>query len=278
MQNHNSNITINEYNTILTEYLNMPDNGELIEYDFDFNFNESAIEKLDGLLKRKIDKNANGQVSQKIYDVIQNKSMLWIKEINDTMHEEIDYCPFCFRTIENDYKKSIIEAIDSVLSDEAKEMSFELEKLLIKKFEYDELPGFISNESINHLRDLTSQFNYEVDNINSKIHEKLENIYDIVNYDFNKIKKLSINLLQLVTKIKEEIDDYNNKIKSKNIIKRNLVNYNNYLSWQEIKTDYAVYLELSDQKNKIEEELKVKNIKKKNYYLRRRNYLLNKIK
>ena len=52
VKNHNSSITINEYNTILTEYLNMPDNGEIIEYNFDFEFNESDTEKLDGLLKR----------------------------------------------------------------------------------------------------------------------------------------------------------------------------------------------------------------------------------
>lgn len=262
VKNHNSSITINEYNTILTEYLNMPDNGEIIEYNFDFEFNESDTEKLDGLLKRKIQKNVNGQLSKKIYDVIQNKSMSWIKEVNDTMQGEIDYCPFCFRTIENDYKKSIIDAIDSVLSDETKEMSFELEKLLFKKFEHAELPGFISNKLINLLRDLTFQFNYEVDNINGKIHEKLDNIYDVINYDFNVIKSLSLELQKIIAKIKKNIDDYNDKIKSKNTIKENLVNYNNYLSWQQIKDDYSAYLELSDKKNKIEEELKSKAAKK----------------
>ena len=262
VKNHNSSITINEYNTILTEYLDMPDNGEIIEYNFNFKFSESDTEKLDGLLKRKIQKNVNGQLSKKIYDVIQNKSMSWIKEVNDTMHEEIDYCPFCFRTIENDYKKSIIDAIDSVLSDETKETSFELEKLLFKKFEYAELPCFISNELINPLRDLTFQFNYEVDNINGKIHEKLDNIYDVINYDFNIIKSLSLELQKIIAKIKKNIDDYNDKIKSKNTIKENLINYNNYLSWQQIKGDYSAYLELSDQKNKIEEELKAQAAKK----------------
>ncbi len=271
VKNHNSSITINEYNTILAEYLNMPDNGEIIEYHFNFNFNESDVEKLDNLLKRKVSKNENGELSHKIYEIIQERTLPWIEDINAVMQKNPDYCPFCFRPIENDYKKSIIDAIDSVLSDETKETSSILKNSFLQEFEYEELPSMVLKELSKQLQDLALQFNDEVKNINNKINDKLEHIYDVINYDFSKIKSLSLKLQETIAKINQNINDYNSKIRSKNIIKENLINYNNYLSWQQIKADYSAYLELMKEKAKIEEELKFKNAKKDEYLSEKKN-------
>lgn len=261
-KNHSKAITITEFNDTLNHYLSVKSNNELCDYKFPI-LESINLEKIDKILKSKVDKSSEDKIAEEIYNVISKFGDSRIMEIQKQFESKINICPYCFQSIDEKYRKGVIESIKKVLSKESEEIKREIELLYINLFEYNELPIIIDDNLKLRLFKSANNYNEEVELINSQLRKKSEDIYSPLELPDNHLIEAFNELDYTISEINACIKNHNDDIKRADDIKNDLYDYNNYLAWDTIKSDFKEYQRNQKNKQDLEKEFRDLENKKK---------------
>ena len=129
---------------------------------FQIPINNFDASRFDNLIEKKLEAVSHDEMAKRILTTIENYSENRINEVIDVFNSDVEYCPYCFRPIDNLDKQSIIDKIKSVLSNESDDFIAELEKLKLLPYTIKLLPDFIDDFKKN-------QYNFACKNYNDVV-------------------------------------------------------------------------------------------------------------
>lgn len=228
-----------------------------------FNLDFKNVEIKNNLSKR-FNKPVGSDIIEKISKTVSEKSLTRLSEIKDSFGD--GYCPFCFRDIDKDYVNHIIEEINKIQSTEVKDHIENLEKLIIPEVELN-TNSFVSLDSQLCLEiDIeVKKVNDIIAEINSLIHEKIDNPYDSISD--NRFPESNIKgILKKIEDLEQKRILFNNGISNKSKLQRELQELNLQRFAHVVKTLVDNFLKQRDEKVRKETEKAEleKNIKKAN--------------
>lgn len=210
---------------------------------------------------------------QKILEIAKNGRQKLVEDAFKEMQATIEFCPFCFQKIEDNYKNVLIEEIKHVLNKETDDY-----RALLNQFNIPDLPLFNQIETYKIIdENLISTFTQKIQicrdiriKYQQAIEEKKEHIFSASQFN-------SLNYVNSIKELNNVISEINNKIKQINVLaaqasvlKRDILTANKKIAYYEIKKAYDAYEKRKDEKrikeaklNDVIAELKLleKNIK-----------------
>lgn len=158
------------------------------------------------------------------------------------------YCPYCLQDIEMEYKSNLVNKIKKILTDEVKIYQENLRKYVIDEKNLD-LSDFSRLNNCSRCCELCEKINELIQKNNEILQQKLANPYRVVRQELVDIKNLVIELDSCLKVLQEEKDEFNQKIKSPDPIRRALVEINKNIGYHDIIDNFNQYkdrLEESD--------------------------------
>lgn len=247
-RNHSERISLEAFNKQLDEYKDLSIETEICSYQFK-RIQSKDKNVLLGLLSCDVERISNNELAEKIYEVIKHQGRSRIEEVEATFKEEVKYCPYCFQPVDDAYKNKIIANIKKVISGENEVLIKQLQDNYFEEFYFDELPTFIDEITKKEFYDMVKNYNKEILLVNTVINRRIEDVYTKQSFDFNNLEKITNDLMSLIERIGNSINKYNDKVKSLDELRAKLLQYNNYLAWQEIKEDYKQMIDCQSRKN-----------------------------
>jgi len=257
-----------------------PINNENLK-NISFNINIKNIEEL---LGEHFSKPIGSELITRITETLSEKTFNRLDEIADSFKE--GYCPFCFRDIDADYVKHIIDEINNIQSDDIKNHVANLKKNLLDEIDID-LSDFklLDSELVEDMKNSLVELNKFIKELNNLIESKINNPYDSI--DVNTIIVFDdANLKQKILKIEAKRIAYNQDIINKSKLKIELQGLNLLRFATNEKVLVSNYLKQKEEKeNKLASKIKLDNsieiaqkeIQKLNYESENISIALNKI-
>lgn len=177
------------------------------------NISEKQIDiiNLDTNIETKIKENLslkifnNAQLADDIKNIVNEKGSNFYEEIRKEIQDNnITKCPYCFQNISDEYKKSLMLAIDNILNKDVKQHIQELERIKNSFYNITELLENIkvfNNIDENLVKDTENKllkYIQSVDKIKKQIEMKINNVYNPIEYE-------SVNLNNLIQEINDNI-------------------------------------------------------------------------
>lgn len=258
-----------------------------------FNFKETDS-KAKTLLTRKIEQTELTEREKRIFSFIEkNGQELLAKAKTYFTDKNSDFCPYCFQTIDKEYKSNLMEEFKKVLNKEVEDYQKELENLKIKNLSFDITPyEQIERTKTQNIQLELDKANKIIQSFNNLLDNRKNNVYqDFSEEDYTicieeAIKPLNEALVQLEEKRKE----FNDLVNNKNNLKKQLLILNSQIANKQISEKYLKYEEqlkkqetentklstLEDERSAIELELASLNEQKKSIKIAQEhiNYLL----
>ena len=258
-----------------------------------FNF-EKTDSKAKTLLTRKIEQTELTEREKRIFSFIEkNGQDLLTKAKLYFSNEKSDFCPYCYQEIDKNYKLNLMDEFKKVLNKEVEDYQKELDTLKIKTLSFDLTPYTQIERTVTQSVQLElDKVNKIIQNFNKLIDDRKNNVYqEFSEEEYNiciedAIKQLNDALERLEEKRKE----FNNLVKNKNTLKKELLTLNSQIANKQIADSYLKYKEqlenqeientkfstLENEKSAIELELANLNEQKKSIKIAQEhiNYLL----
>lgn len=261
VKDHSKKIKVDEYEQLLKKFLKINKTDEKYKEFFQIPINNFDASRFDNLIEKKLEAVSHDEMAKRILTTIENYSENRINEVIDVFNSDVEYCPYCFRPIDNLDKQSIIDKIKSVLSNESDDFIAELEKLKLLPYTIKLLPDFIDDFKKNQYNFACKNYNDVVIKINDFIEKKKVNLYSSLSSTLSEEYLSSYEcLVSIIGEINSLISSHNVSIDEYDNMKKDLEKYCNYLSWETIKDLYKEYIEKN--KNKKENEHKFNVINK----------------
>lgn len=223
--------------------------------------------KAKNVLLKKIEKPELTEREKKIFEFIKNKGQYLLNEAKRIFkNDDIDYCPYCYQPISEEYKQSLMENFKKVLNKETDEYIAQLEKLKINEVHYSlEKYRHFDQELIQSCNLQFERMNKEIKKFNQIVDSRINNIYKefleesySVNIE-NESKLLNAELL----KLNREKEIFNHIIDNRSELCESLIEMNNKIASKQMKAYYELYLQKKDEKKQAEEKKQEdENIKK----------------
>lgn len=166
---------------------------------------------------------------------------------------ETEYCPYCLQDITPDYKVKLVEKVQMILTDEVKSYEDALVSMLIPEVNIDLTP-FTKLKTYDECEKLINLLQSDIDNNNSVIMKKQDNIYETVKED---IIDITVNIEALnvcLEKLEQERIDFNKTVTAIEPIRSALSEINNKLAHNEIADLFKQY-EVQKGQQEAEEEI-----------------------
>lgn len=247
-----------------------------------YNIDKNYDLELEDLINRKIEKPELTEREKKIFEIFtSSKSSLIYNSKEHFKNKDVDYCPYCFQNITEEYKKELSDNILKVLSDE---VEIYKEKLNNKKLSEINLSGLedyleLDKSLVNMINESIKSFNSEVLKINNIIDFKINNIYNDIDIEQTKIFDLFNKVKEFVSKMNEIVLLFNKKVGDLKIIQNECKDLNNIITRNKLNTEFETYNKLliemeTTQKEVVEtntninlltKEINDLNAQKKNY-------------
>lgn len=245
--------------------------------------NSNDIDILE-LLQGKIAEPINGDLEEKIMFELNRKNELVNLNNTKLVINNSNTCPTCFQPLSEKYKHSIIEAINNVYNEEAKNHIQKLQSLVlseIQPFDFTPFVEVIDGITQTKINNLVNDINIVVKKYFDYIHTKEKNVFTPIKIDSLNLKDKIGELKKLIEVCNQKIFEYNKNIENIDSIKKELFELNNQMALVSIKPlndKYeALCLSKKNDENKIEEytqkieelntTIKILNAKKKNLSL-----------
>ncbi|MBO7123049.1 MAG: AAA family ATPase [Treponema sp.] len=258
-------------------------------------FNFGKIDsKAKALLTKKIEQSELTEREKRIFSFIENNGQdLLTKAKTYFSIEDSDFCPYCYQTIDEEYKSNLMEEFKKVLNKEVEDYQKELETLKIKNLSFDISPYEQIERSVTQTVQLElDKINKIIQTYNKLIDNRINNVYqDFSEEDYNIFIEDSIQPLnEALKKLEEKRKQFNDLVKNKNNLKNELLTLNSQIANKQILEKYLKYEEqlkkqetentklstLENEKSEIEKELSSLNEQKKSIKIAQEhiNYLL----
>lgn len=259
-----------EYNDKLKIFLKIDSTSLKIEEEIKTIICEEKLDdEIRNMLSKKIEKTKLTEREKVILKSIENGMQLFYEDVRKQFtSEKIDICPYCFQKVSEEQKGKVINSINSVLNKEVDNYKEELEKIELPEVEpidiiFKELD---ENLYLNINKKITEYIEYKKE-IENMILEKIKNIY-IPQFIYKiELKNRIDEINKLLKEMEKERKEYNLSINNRIEIKKELIELNYNVAWNEIKEDYLNYEKQLIEMNKLKEEInkyteKIKNLEK----------------
>ena len=211
-----------------------------------FNF-EKTDSKAKTLLTRKIEQTELTEREKRIFSFIEkNGQDLLTKAKLYFSNEKSDFCPYCYQEIDKNYKLNLMDEFKKVLNKEVEDYQKELDTLKIKTLSFDLTPYNQIERTVTQSVQLElDKVNKIIQNFNKLIDDRKNNVYqEFSEEEYNiciedAIKQLNDALERLEEKRKE----FNNLVKNKNTLKKELLTLNSQIANKQIADSYLKYKE-----------------------------------
>lgn len=221
----------------------------------DLNMSNTNSVKL--LLQKIVDKPELTKREEKILDLFGMENVISVREKIEDRTNII--CERCFQPIEEDYRISVLEEIESILNQEVEKFIEELKKLLIEEIQNNAYRMYKKLPSYEKVLKYIDKFNESVKKHNSMIQEKIENPFKKLNI------KPSINLTKSYDELNQVLKDLDNDrinhnriINERNNVMNELLKLNDSIAHFEIKDMFDSFKKQSKEIKDIEKQVNKK--------------------
>ncbi len=217
------------------------------------------------LLGRVIEKPILTEREKLILTTIQEGKQTFVEEAKrDFGDGNTDICPYCYRPIDEEYRRGLIESINRVLNKDVDNHRAELCSIQFPTFaeeysSYAALDRVLVDEIVRQQKiciEVVSQYK-------GAINQKENNVYTPIDYSLlgleGHIKKLNQLLEQLEDKRQEFVD----AVKRRNLLLSSLVLLNKKIACVQVNQIYKDYLKQTNEREKAEKNLREKHNKYK---------------
>lgn len=263
-----SNITTPNKDTAISEYdkltavIDSSSNGKITESLKLLKIPENFFDNIQNVLREKIEKPILNERDKLILGIYESKQPGFINAIKmDFISKDLKYCPYCFRRITDDEKKSVIEGIEKVLSEIAKKHENELKKYdnkiteLIRSLDIIQLVA-------DKLKDIYLQ-NYETFDSHFKmlnqllaecselLKNKINSLFTPLNYDPSLLIKEFEETNRSISQLESDRQTYNTGIEKIEKSKKDALLYSREVAYWEFNDDYTDYKRTCDHCNQL---------------------------
>lgn len=174
------------------------------------NYNDTDVLRL---LATVIEKPELNEREQKLLMLLQKgNSDELSRRLEYFQSEDIKECPYCFQTIDNSYKVSLVKSIEKVLSKIVENHQKSLRNFILNPVDidlsiYSKLDGYMI------CIELMKKLNEAVNNYNNKLKEKIDNPFKPVLISNMMIQQLSSELATALSTLEEDRIKYNATVK-----------------------------------------------------------------
>lgn len=183
---------------------------------------------------------------------------------NTFSKEDVHVCPYCFQSVNDDYKQKLINEINNVLNKNVEDHRSQLLNCIaiLPTFEFDyEAYKSIDSGIANNIYVQASECKKISDSYIRALDRKNKNCYEPVILDnanlYNEITRLN----SLLMALEQKRIEFNNAIKTRNQLKNTLLSINKKIAHINIKTEYDNYITFCAQKESL--KIKCSEAKKK---------------
>lgn len=225
---------------------------EQIHVDNDF---EETVCKL---LSQTVEKPILTEREKLILSTIQDGHQSMVEASKNTFSDETTtYCPYCYQPIQLQYKQELLANIDRVLNKDVENHKTELQRILFPVMEedyskYDDLNDLLVKE----LNNQKQKCLVLIDVYKKSIDQKIGNTYTPVILTPNGLTKEIASLNVLLTKLKNEISEFNNAITRRKKFISELSATNKEIAYFDVQELYKNYLKQEKDRKCQEEQLK----------------------
>lgn len=298
INNYNTDCSLDELTRIFSEkkkiFDSLSNNSFEITPKVGCFYFDNDDKKAISLLTKKIQKTELTEREQKIFDFIEKNGQNLLSQAKFFFNKkDSDFCPYCYQTINPNYKTQLMVEFQKVLNKEVDEYQTELNTIKKSVLTYDLTPYNQLDKIIIQAIDIEiSKFNKVINKYNQLIENRINNVYKpFLESDYTisleeAIKPLNALLEELETKriafnqlinnkknLKNELLKLNYQIANKKI-------YDNYKKFSEqteaLKREDEKLNEITNEYNSIKKELDSLTDQKKNINIAQEhiNYLL----
>lgn len=196
------------------------------------------------LLAKKIEQPSLSEREKQIFAIIQSNGQSAIDKARIEFGKDATtFCPYCFQSVDEEYKKSLIESINRVLNKDTDEHIEELSKIIFPLFDedysiYDALDSDLVKSIVNQIavcKNLTKEYS-------DAIIVKQSKVYTPYIMTANGLLKEISSLNQLLVLLEKKRLDFNSAIKQKRDILTRLIELNKKIAHYDVVQDYKAYM------------------------------------
>ena len=247
----NENDLLNKTSEIQSKY-----STPISKIEFTSGFEESLCK----LLAKPIDKPVLTQRESLILSIIvEGKQNIVENALSDFSNDTTTVCPYCFRQIDENYRRSLINSFKKVLNKDVDDHKNELRNFnfpLISE-DYDNYND-LDSELTNKIKLQSKNCNKIIDEYNKYINQKLNNIYSPLNIANKGLIKNISHLNELLSELELKRKNIVNETRQKEDIQAKLTSINNKIAHLQIAQKYNDYKKLQEAQNKATEILQSK--------------------
>lgn len=212
---------------------------------------EIDIDRINELLLQKIEEPKLSSRDKFLIDISKKRSMDFINDIKTTFsNNDVERCPFCARSINEDEKEELIKGVEKILSKLVEKHQKTLQSLRPKDVVIDLEPFQRFSEATTKCVRVLNEYNAFIDRINKQISIKIGNpyepIYDVVSKsEFDALRQ---EVIEKLTALEKEKNDYNDRISDTKQIISVLTCINSEIAYWDIHEFYKLYNEQVEKK------------------------------
>lgn len=178
-----------------------------------------------------------------------------LQRLEDFQSEETVRCPYCFQAITPEYKQSLVESIEKILSKIVEEHQKKLQAKVLD-FVNLELSLYTKLNSYSTCTNLVDRLNAIIQKFNDSLNKKIANPYEPIVVEGITIKDTSTQLLNKLDDLENERLEYNNSTKKKNLLIKELNQINSEIAHYDVIDLAMQYEKQQEEYIKVEEEYK----------------------
>jgi len=210
-----------------------------------FDWEESIEDKIVRLLSKKIECPELNDRDRLILKTIEESGQSRINEIQKTASDpNVHYCPYCFRPLDENSKKDLLQRIGLILNEAVEDHRKELSSILLTPISWHkEFYTGIDTTLEQEIELKVISINSFISRYNSEIQKKLENIYEPRHIDKLNISREIESLNKMIELLESKRVELQKAIASKNQLKSELIRLNTAIAHISVLDEYKRYVE-----------------------------------
>ena len=207
------------------------------------------------LLSKNFDVPILSEREKQILEAIQSNGQRYIEDARQRFNDAtLDFCPYCYQSIDTDYKASLAESINRVLNKDTDQHTDELKSIVLPDYtaKYDEYRS-LDPKLVNSIHELLVQCSAHVSTYVELIQKKISNIYTPISKDslnlYQLIEELNVHLAELEIKRQE----FMKTVLENDALKKILLELNDQIAYKTIIPLYQDFLTQQAAKNDAEQ-------------------------
>ncbi len=187
------------------------------------------------LLAIKIEKPILSEREKYLLQLVQNGQSNTLADMADIFGNELTKeCPFCLQPLDDDYKKSLFDSVQKILSKIVEQHQQELRKYIANEVKIDLSAYEKLNDKKSACENMIEQINRVIGENNQKLQSKITNPYSPIEIDETAVSALLGDLADALIKLEESRLEFNKSVQATAPIKKELNKINAEIAYYDI--------------------------------------------